>query len=257
MKSRFGSPAPENPRAAAPPAPDRRNAACVPRATRPATTAGSFAVRAFPRKADKARPAGAGSTGTKFRPAACGTATTRLASRRKRWIACSRTASDGVITIVARPSRSSIGVRLRTRSASVCQPESIQGDRSCSVMTLGRSGKYGTAKSVPWKRSTPVREISPCNPHSHQRRSSKLRGPRPIFKLARAPSGGVNRLIGKQPEFVLGKILRQRAAQLFRVAPHAPARHGQGLASNAIFPSLPEHHLQSRNFWKTALVSRY
>ena len=94
-------------------------------------------------RSNAAGPAG------KREEAASGTATTRSAGRSNQSIASRRTASLGVITMVARPNRNSMGVRLRMRSAWACQRLSFQGDTSWMVMMVGRIGKYGTAKSVP------------------------------------------------------------------------------------------------------------
>ncbi len=125
---------------------------------------------------------GATSTGRKPAAAARGTAVTRSGSKWKRSMAARRTASLGVITIPANPRRNSRGVRRRTRADS--GREYIQGERSCSVITLGRRGRYGTEKSVPWKRSTPRRDISRSSPHSHHLRPARVRGLSPQCKLS-------------------------------------------------------------------------
>ena len=53
-------------------------------------------------------------------------------------MASRRTASVGTITMVAIPSRRSSGVRVRTRRE---HGNPLQGERWCSVITLGRAGQ--------------------------------------------------------------------------------------------------------------------
>ena len=62
----------------------------------------------------------------------------------------------------------SFGARSRTRSDPGGRTGSgFQGERSWTVITEGVSGKYGTAKSVPWKTSIERLLISHGRPALH------------------------------------------------------------------------------------------
>src|SRR5581483_7097427 len=208
------------------------------------------------------------STGTSQGAAASGTATTRCGCSRKRSMACFRTASLGVITMVAIPSSNNTGVRRLIRSAAWCQSDLIHGERSCKVRTLGFWGMYGTEKSGPWTTSACRRRASRPSPHSHQRRSAALRGPPPRFRLGAAAAGISNgRSVARKNSSSRKHRARARlSSPVYRASPPLDSVSGAASTSTRmplpgdslvfIVPSArPRYHGRSMRFHALAALS--
>ena len=114
-----------------------------------------------------------GRDGLKVSAAASGTATTRSGDSANRSIAARRTVSVGVITMVAKPIRSSRGVLLRTRDA-VGLPLWIEPRAQ-----IVQRHHAGPQRNIRNRVIRSVKQFDPAAPHF------AIQSPRPPFALGR------------------------------------------------------------------------